>query len=79
MLTEKQQEAVKAYEASGHNEREAARTIGIDTKSLRGRLWGAARAGWSVEPDRFVDNAPVGFGLTKSTLQINGDGEVVQR
>ena len=79
MLTEKQTAAVQAYQQSGHNEREAARTIGIDVKSLRGRLWSAARAGWSVEPDRFVEAAPVGFGLTKSTIQTDRDGEVVQR
>ena len=79
ILTEKQQEAVTAYEQANHNETEAARVLGIDPKSLRNRLWTAAKSGWVVEPNRFIEQAPVGFGLTKSTLQINGDGEVVQR
>lgn len=77
-LNAKQQQAVEAYERLG-NESAAARELGIVPKSLRNRLWAATKAGWHITPDRFCEQAPVGFGLTKSTLQVNAAGEIVQR
>lgn len=78
-LPKAQQDAVEAYEKFNHNERAAARELGIDKKAIRDRLWVATKLGWRVPPDRFIDQAPVGFGLTKSTLQVNAAGDIVQR
>jgi translation elongation factor EF-1beta len=78
-LTEKQQQAVAAYERNNCSEGAAARELGIDPKSVKGRLYDAIKKGYQIQPDRFVDHAPVGFGLTKSTIQVNAEGEVVQR
>jgi len=77
--SDKQKEAIEAYESHKHNEMAAAKSIGIDVKALRGRLWSAAKLGWPVTPDRYIEQAPVGFGLAKSTLQINAAGDVIQR
>lgn len=77
-LTERQAECVEAYRNCNESEIEASRLLGIDVKTLRNNLWLAHKKGVNFSPDTFVEQAPAGFGLTKSTLHIK-DGEVIQR
>jgi hypothetical protein len=77
-LTDKQSLAVETYTKCNNSETLAARELGVDVKALRSSLWLATKKGWQVEPDRYCDAAPVGFGLTNSTIHIK-DGEVFQR
>ncbi len=51
----------------------------ISITGLRKHLYLCAKKGWPLDADKFCEQAPVGFEMTKSTLQVNGKGEIVQR
>lgn len=76
-LTDKQRECAEVYLETG-NERETAKRLGINISNVRDKLWLAHKKGMIFTADRYSPVAPVGFGLTKSTIQ-HKDGEIVQQ
>lgn len=77
-LTEKQKECVKAYYACNSSERETAKALDIDIKSVRSRLWFAHKKGVVFTPDKYSPVAPTGWECSFSTIQ-HKEGEVVQQ
>lgn len=82
-LTPRQQEIYDAYRDCNFSEKKTCKYLAkkkaISTTCLRKHLLLCAKKGWSVDADTFCEQAPVGFELTKSTIQVNSEGQVVQR
>jgi len=78
-LTERQRECVEAYYEFDGSEYITAKHLGVDVKSLRSSLWLAHKKGLVVTPDNYSPAAPTGWECFYSTVQHNGDGDVVQQ
>jgi len=78
-LTERQKEIYNLYHELGCSETRVSKKIEISETAVGKHLFLCAKKGFSVKPNTFIEQAPAGFGLTKSTLQVNKDGDVIQR
>jgi len=78
-LTDRQKEVYDCYHKNNCSEKHSMRELGISKMALRSHLFLCTRKGYPVTPNRFIPQAPAGFGLDKSTIQVNAEGEIVQR
>jgi len=78
-LTLRQKEVYETYKLCDYSETKTAKKLDLSNITIRKHLFYIARKGIPICPDRFCEQAPVGFGLDKSTIQINKDGQIVQR
>jgi len=78
-LTANQQELYNLYNENDHSEYKVAKIKNMHPGQVRQLLFSVAKKGWPVMPNRFLEQAPAGFSLSHSTMQINKDGEVVQQ
>ena len=76
-LTDRQRECVEAYERNFCSEKKAAKELGIDVKAMRVNLWLAAKKGWKIPQDDYLEQAPSGFVVSHGTMHIV-DGKVKQ-
>jgi hypothetical protein len=74
-LTTEQQEAVDAWVKYG-SKAEAARRLGVNTQTMFSRIAAAQVKGWEL-PIAPVD-VPEGMKATKTTVQYNAEGKVIQ-
>lgn len=78
-LTTRQKEVYDAYHSLSCSVSAVSSKLHLDTKAIHSHLFRCAKKGWPVTPDNYCPQAPAGFALDKTTIQINKDGDVIQR
>lgn len=79
MLTERQEEVLKAWNDSGQQQKKAAKKLGISVSNLRKNLFYIAIKGVKISNATYNEHLPPGWGYNKTTLSVKVDEDGNER